>query len=705
MMAIDPVTDEIRRRADLVEVASQYMALSPAGNERFKACCPFHDEKTPSFYISRDKGFFKCFGCGASGDVFGFLMKIDNIGFPEARKLLGEKYGVKIPERRELSEVQKEQLSERDRLGRVTAAAAHFFRDQFAGNGGLLARDYARKRGLSRETVEKFSIGYAPDNWDTLKNQLTRKYGFSDDDLISVGLVIEKKNVDGEAGGMFAENVQQSRRVYDRYRHRLMFPIWDESGRVIAFGGRALEGGKTGNPDAKYINSPETPLFHKSNILFAWHIARGEVAKSGGVIITEGYMDAIAMHEGGFPNTVATLGTALTAQHVALLRRMSPKAVYLCFDGDGAGMRAALRTAPLFAENGLNVKVVRFPQGHDPDTFIREFGHDGMVREIQGAVSLARFRLETTLASYDLNVPELRAQAMKEAAQIINDVSDAFEKEAYENFLTDTLLKVEKPTSRSDWEKRRDAMARLVSNELRADEKRMGVVERKREIRSEMRGQRGLNEARTNDGGQNGGAAPANANGGEQKPAWQPRWQPSQNPRYAALQELERKEAEDLTTATQAIIAQTASQGVLRAEKELLGVLIGQPAWRQHIFEALPLERWTNELHGEIFMAVKRWPEDEEITPVEFNDSLSEESQSIVAEIMLAPNSDSLPDSKIIDSWIEKVNLHHARQVEEETLEMIRGKIDRGEPVSVEEKALLQSALLATKRKGIWEEK
>ena len=681
-MALDPITDEIRQRADLVEVASQYLALSPAGNDRFKACCPFHDEKTPSFYVSRDKGFFKCFGCGQAGDVFGFLMKIENISFPEARKALAEKYGVKIPDRKPLSESQKEQLSQRDRLGRVTAAAAHFFREQFTGNGGLLARDYARKRGLSRETVEKFGVGYAPDAWDSLKNSLVRKYGFSDDDLIEVGLVIEKKQAQDDVGGMFSEAATQNRRVYDRYRHRLMFPIWDESGRVIAFGGRALEGGQTGNPDAKYINSPETPLFHKSNVLFAWHIARGEVAKRGGVLISEGYMDAIALHEAGFSNTVATLGTALTAQHVALLRRMSPKAVWLCFDGDGAGMRAALRTAPLFAENGLNVRVVRFPDGHDPDTFIRENGADAMQNLLDGAASLARFRLETTLQNHDLNAPESRASAMREAAQIINDVSDAFEKEAYENFLIDELLKIERPTSRADWEKRRDAMARLVSNELLADEKRLGVVERKREIRTQFK----------RDSSENAGE------NGASKPSEKPAWQPSQNLKWAAKREQEAKEAADLSDATQSIVGQTSPKGVLRAERELLGVLIGQNVWRDHIFAALPLEKWTDETHGEIFVAVRNWPAETPISPVEFNDSLSQPAQSIVAEIMLSPAADAPPDAKIIDSWIEKVLLHHAKQIEEETLEMIRGKIDRGETVSDEEKALLMDALRKTKR-------
>ena len=327
-------------------------------------------------------------------------MESENLTFPEARKSLASRFGIALPERREMTPEQRQENSERDRLFKIAASAQKFFAAQFAGNAGLVARDYARKRGLSRETVEKFGLGYAPDAWEGLRSGLTRREGFSDDDGIAAGLFIERKSVEGELGGMFAEGA--TRRVWDRYRHRLMFPIWDESGRVIAFGGRALEGGQSGNPDAKYINSPETPLFHKSNVLFAWHLARGEVQKRGGIIISEGYMDAIALHEGGFPNTVATLGTALTAHHVSSLKRISPPAVWLCFDGDSAGMKAALRTAPLFADAGLNVRVVRFPEGEDPDTFIRAVGTEGMREELDSAVPLAKYRLEAVVSARPL---------------------------------------------------------------------------------------------------------------------------------------------------------------------------------------------------------------------------------------------------------------------------------------------------------------
>ncbi|PQV64035.1 DNA primase, catalytic core [Abditibacterium utsteinense] len=667
-MATDSTTEEIRRRADITEVVSQYVSLVPAGNGRMKACCPFHDEKTPSFYVSRDKGFYKCFGCGVSGDVYKFVQAMENTDFLGARKILGARYNVEVKSAREQSPEQREKTSERDKLLKVTAAAAHFFREQFSGNGGLAARDYARVRGLSRETVEKFGIGYAADAWDSLRGTLTRKYGFSDDEGISTGLFIEKKSVEGELGGMFAENA--SRRVYDRYRHRLMFPIWDESGRVIAFGGRALEGGKTGNPDAKYINSPESPLFHKSNVLFAWHLARAEVSKRDGVIITEGYMDAIAMHEGGFPQTVATLGTAVTAQHVALLRRLAPKAVYLCFDGDSAGMKAALRTAPLFAENALDVRVVRLPIGHDPDTFIRENGEVAMQSALDEAIPLARYRLVSILDAHDLESVEGRAEAMRQSAEIVNDLGSETERSGYVSFLVDELLKIEKPGNRTAWERRRGDLERLVKNELRADESRAGHKER-------------LRDAKIGDGR----LAPV-----RQKSFSSPKWE--------AIRLEEEKAANDLHEATQSISESSAiAPGVLKAEKCLIAAMLSHPVWRGRILEKLPLAKWTDETHGEIVVAARKYGAEDEISPVDFTENLSEDAQKLVGDVMLSDEANQSPDAAIIDDWIARVEMHWARQTEIEMFELVNGKIGRGETVSEMEKAAFVSALEATRRK------
>lgn len=421
---MDPINEEIKRRADIVEIVSQYVALRPAGNNRFKACCPFHDEKTPSFNVSQDRGFFKCFGCGKSGDVFKFLQEIENIPFPEAKRQLAERYGVALPSTRELSPEQNAAFEERDRLLKVTAAAAAFFRKQFAGNKGLPARDYARERGLSPNTLEKFGIGYAPDSWDSLQRHLGNRYGFKPADGAAAGLLVEK-----EAEG------EKPARVYDRYRHRLIFPIWDPQGRVIAFGGRALEGGNTGTPDAKYINSPEGPLFNKSRTLYAWHLARSEVGKRESVIITEGYMDAIALHEAGFSNTIATLGTSLTTQHVAGLARLAPKTVYLCYDGDSAGMRATLRTAPLFAAHNLTVKIILLPFGDDPDTFIKKNSPAAFEKAIQKAKLLTMYRLEMLMLEFDpSNVMESR-ETIRSASQVISEIQSVTEQDNYISWL------------------------------------------------------------------------------------------------------------------------------------------------------------------------------------------------------------------------------------------------------------------------------
>ena len=671
-MAQDPVTEEIRRRADIIEIVGQYVQLKAAGGDRFKACCPFHDEKTPSFNVSRDKGFYKCFGCGKSGDCFTFLMEQENLTFPDARKMLGERYGVKIPDRREMTPQQKEELSQRDRLLKVMAASAHFYREQFQGNAGLIARDYARKRGLSRETLEKFGIGYAPDAWDELKGTLARKYGFADDDCIASGMLIEKKSDEDEIGGLFAPTKQQPRRAYDRYRHRLMFPIWDESGRVIAFGGRALDGGQVANSDAKYINSPESDLFHKSQVLFAWHIARPEVSKRDGVIITEGYMDAIALHEADFPNTVATLGTALTAQHVHLLKRMAPKTVWLCFDGDSAGMHAALRTAPLFASNSLDVKVVAMPDGHDPDTFIREFGRDSFAQGLEEAVPLSRFRLQSVVNSHDMNDLAERAVAMHEAAAIVNDITDKIEREGYVNYLVDTLLKLERPTNRNDWEKRRTRIESLVESELRADSTAQGAQGR-------------LREAATP------GATLGNKPQRQKSPYYQQKDEERQQERE--------KQADDLREAAQAIVAPDVPLGVVRAEKNLIGMMLSYSVWREYILQHLPLAKWTNETHAEIYIAARGIPEGEEINPMEFNGLLNREAQSLVAEVMLSPELSAESTEEVINDWIWRVEYHWALQTEAEVLEMVTGKIARQEEVSEDEKAILAGALRATKRK------
>ncbi|RYX80806.1 DNA primase [bacterium] len=640
--------------------------------------------------------------CGKSGDVFRFLMDSENMTFPEARKSLASRFGIALPERRDMTPEQRAEQSERERLLKIAASAQKFFAGQFAGNSGLVARDYARKRGLSRETVEKFGLGYAPDAWESLRSNLRRREGFSDDEGISAGLFIERKSVEGELGGMFSEGA--TRRVWDRYRHRLMFPIWDESGRVIAFGGRALEGGQTGNPDAKYINSPETPLFHKSNVLFAWHLARGEVAKRGGILISEGYMDAIALHEAGFPHTVATLGTALTANHVSALRRVAPQAVWLCFDGDSAGMKAALRTAPLFADAGLNVRVVQFPDKHDPDTFIRAVGREGMQEELDRSIPLSKYRLEAVMAAHQLSDPHARSVALREAAEIINDISDEIERDSYVSFLVDSLLSLERGISYAEREKRRMRVEGMVRSELNADQTRQGRQDRVRAARSPQ-GQGAFSPQPSSSGGSlqhvadeaRIGTQSVETEIGKVRPRFV-------SPRQQQKIDEQEKAATDLREAATRTMSSGIAIGVVKAERALLAVLLTQPTWRKFVLEKLPLAKWTSELHAEIVVAAREWIGDD-IDPSQFTDGLSREGQGLVAELFLGDEAAQVPEANVVTGWVRRVEMHHAQNAEREMMEMIKEKIARGESVTEEEKEQFFSSLKATKRKAPLEKK
>jgi DNA primase len=649
---MDQSTEEVRRVADLVEVVGQHVALRPAGADRWKACCPFHDEKTPSFYVSREKGFYKCFGCGETGDVFKFVQKVENLSFPEAKRQLAERYGVALPRGggKELTPEQQAAYAERDRLVRIMAAAIAFFREHFSGNAGMPARDYARQRGLSQRTLEKFSIGYSPDAWDALTNYLVRKYGYKAEEAALAGLLIEKENDNGNA------------RYYDRYRHRLMFPIWDERGQVIAFGGRALEGGRTGTPEAKYINSPEGPLFKKSRTLYAWHLARAEVGKRESIIITEGYMDAIALHEAGFSNTVATLGTALTTQHVQMLRRLAPKTVYLCYDGDSAGMRAALRAGPLFDSNGLNVRVVALPKEDDPDTFIRKHGEVGFRNALESARLLAQYRVEMALDGFDFSNVGERAEAIQNASEIIAHVTNATEKEEYISWLAERWAREENITT----------------------PERMLMIEKA--VRQHV-----------------------NSAGGKPQRQAQPETLPFKpkpfNPKFGGkFQEppVPSANQEEEAEGVSQMLSQTASgqmSGAARAERLLVGVMLNSPSSRPRILGAMPSSKWMQELHYEIVAQLRKLPDGEAVNPTTLLEVLSPEAAGLASELMLSDQSQVPATPEVISDCIKRVEGHWARQREREILDLVKGKLERNEPISPEERQAYTQAVIDTKRK------
>src|SRR5439155_1319536 len=331
-----------------------HLSLSKAG-QNFKGLCPFHSEKTPSFTVSPSRQVFHCFGCGEGGNVFSFLMKIDGATFPAAVRTLGDKYGIEV-DQPVTSPAARQRTEARERLFALNREAAEFFHRTLADSAGQTAMTYLEKRGMAFSTIERFSLGYAPAGWDLTLNALT-KAGAKIEDLASAGLIVAREQASRKG--------QDAAGYYDRFRARVMFPIRDLQKRVIGFGGRILDDGQP-----KYLNSPETPLFSKSRTLYGLDVAREGIIQSEQIVIVEGYFDAIALHQAGLSNVVATLGTALTSEHIELIRRFTHHVV-LVFDPDAAGVRAALRTMDLFLGSGLTVQVVSLPAGEDPDTFAR----------------------------------------------------------------------------------------------------------------------------------------------------------------------------------------------------------------------------------------------------------------------------------------------------------------------------------------------
>lgn len=390
--------EEIRARCDLAEVVSAYVTLKRAG-KRLVGLCPFHNEKTPSFYVNQETQRYKCFGCGEGGDVISFLMRIEGLTFPEVAEQLARKTGVEL--KRSNADVRS--TGERDRILRVNNLAASYFRKNLASSGSAL--DYCRARGITDEAVERYKLGLAPDGWTGLANYLEGRVNMKD--AISAGLVVSR-----ESGG-----------CYDVFRNRLMFPIQDVQDRIVGFGGRAL-----GDEPAKYINSAETPLFSKSRTLYGLNIARKTIAREDRVILVEGYLDVLSAQMAGFENTVAAMGTALTRDHVILLARYTQNAV-LAYDSDSAGTAAAARSAPMFEEVGVTVRVAEMPNGEDPDSLFSKGESAVFARAIDNAVPLSDYRLNRILEKHDLATPEGRRDALAEALPVVGEIENALERE------------------------------------------------------------------------------------------------------------------------------------------------------------------------------------------------------------------------------------------------------------------------------------
>ncbi len=383
--------DELRERLPISEVVGRRIPLRRSGRE-MGACCPFHKEKTPSFHVNDDKGFYHCFGCGAHGDIIGFVMRYENLPFPEAVERLAAEAGMEVPQP---TPEERKRYERELSLFDVLEAAAAFFEKQLYETGGREGLAYFRRRGLSDDAISRHRLGFAPADGQALGKALL-KQGASETDLIDLGLVRKPD--------------QPGRGNYSFFRNRVIFPVSDRRGRVVAFGARLLEG-----DGPKYINSPEHPLFHKGEVLYGLHGARQAVAKGQDFVVVEGYMDVIAMVEAGFGGAIAPMGTAMTAPQVQLLWKLAPeerRSPILCFDGDSAGQRAAVRSIGVvmpILQAGQSVRVAFLPEGQDPDDLIRSAGAEAMRGILAGARPLVDFVWETEIAARKLDTPEARA--------------------------------------------------------------------------------------------------------------------------------------------------------------------------------------------------------------------------------------------------------------------------------------------------------
>ncbi|HEY7521296.1 MAG TPA: DNA primase [Methylomirabilota bacterium] len=411
------VLDDIRAGVDIVELVGRFVNLRKAG-ANWKGLCPFHGEKTPSFMVNPKKGIFHCFGCGVGGDVFGFLMRQDRLSFPEAVRALAKTASVTLPEERSGGGE-----SGREELVHAMDLAARFYAEALWKPTGARAQKYLAERGIDPELARRFGLGYAPEGWDTLL-AFMKSEKVSEEILVTAGLAVARDNRPG---------------VYDRFRGRLLFAIRDLQGRAVAFGGRAF-----GDEQPKYLNSPETPLYTKGNLLYAADVARESIRTRNRALIVEGYVDCLMAHQHGFTETVAALGTAFTPAQLAVLRRYCDEVVTF-FDADAAGQKAAERAQELleptsggfawavnrsgsFESAGtLRVKVALLPAGHDPDTFLRSEGANAFSDRIASARSLLSYALARTIGEADTTGPRGRTNAFARAALMLSKVSDAEE--------------------------------------------------------------------------------------------------------------------------------------------------------------------------------------------------------------------------------------------------------------------------------------
>ncbi|PYS01253.1 MAG: DNA primase [Acidobacteria bacterium] len=386
-------TETVRNSADIVRVVSDYVSLKGAGSA-FKGLCPFHSEKTPSFSVHREKQIFHCFGCGAGGDVFSFVMLAEKVSFPEAVRTVAEKCGVPIPA---ASGLDDKKFDERQHLFEIYERAASYFHQKLSADEAAPARQVLEKRQIQPQYLERFRLGYAP----------------------AAGLSNYLRLSDPVGSGLFVKN--DGGEVYDRFRRRLMFPIWNERGKTIGFGGRALV-----DAQPKYLNSPESPLYSKSHVLYALHFARDVAQKAGRLVVVEGYFDCLSLHQAGIENVVASCGTSLTQQQVAIMSRYVPEVV-MNYDPDAAGQNAMRRSIDLLLGKGLRIRILKLSGGLDPDDFVRKEGAEVYKRLLANAPYFWQYLMAEAARHYDLNEPAMKATAVQDVVQHVAKIQDRIE--------------------------------------------------------------------------------------------------------------------------------------------------------------------------------------------------------------------------------------------------------------------------------------
>jgi DNA primase len=409
------VIDQIRQAANIVELASQYTTLRRAGR-RHVGLCPFHSEKTPSFTLDEEKQLFHCFGCGTGGDVFTLIMEKENLSFPEAVRYLAEKYNISLPEHRKFT-AQNKQLGEE--LKSITEEAlAHFRKNLHNTNEGKDALSYLKKRKISDETIQKLKIGYALNSWDALISYFKKK-DISPRKLENAGLAIYHQKKDS---------------FYDRFRGRIIFPIFTEYGKVVAFGGRSLF-----NADPKYLNSPDTRIYSKGKLLYGLNFCKEEISEKEKVILVEGYTDFASLFQAGIKNLAASLGTSLTPEQIDQARRFARKEIILCFDGDKAGLKAASRGAALGIQKEIQTRVIRIPSGLDPDSFIEKKGVDSFMDLIKSSLSDLDFLIEYFSQGINIDLLGGKSKVAMNIADVLKDISNPIRQSDYIRHTSENL--------------------------------------------------------------------------------------------------------------------------------------------------------------------------------------------------------------------------------------------------------------------------